>query len=89
MQLPTFATKGPFFSEFARACCQAGSAHSMPGKLPDLNNSFANHALGLFAKHCCWLSGLGTERFLHFPLTIEAHLSRQGQSHYGHGQSKQ
>jgi hypothetical protein len=33
--------------------------------------------------------GLGTKRFLHFPLTIEAHLSRQGKSLYGDGQSKQ
>lgn len=33
--------------------------------------------------------GLGTKRFLHFPLTIEAHLSRQGKSLYGEGQSKQ
>jgi hypothetical protein len=33
--------------------------------------------------------GLGTKRFLHFPLTIEAHLSRQGRSLYGEGQSKQ
>jgi hypothetical protein len=33
--------------------------------------------------------GLGTKRFLHFPSTIEAHLSRQGKSLYGDGQSKQ
>jgi hypothetical protein len=33
--------------------------------------------------------GLGTKRFLHFPLTIEAHLSRQGKNLYGDGQSKQ
>ena len=33
--------------------------------------------------------GLGTKRFLHFPLTVEAHLSRQGKSLYGEGQSKQ
>ena len=26
MQLLTFATKGPFFSDAARACCQSGSA---------------------------------------------------------------
>jgi hypothetical protein len=33
--------------------------------------------------------GLGAKRFLHFPLTIEAHLSRKRKSLYGDGQSKQ
>lgn len=36
---------------------------SMPGKLPDLNNSFANHALGLFAKHGISSIGYWTEMF--------------------------
>ena len=36
---------------------------AMPGKLPDLNNSFANHALGLFAKHGIDSIGYWTEMF--------------------------
>jgi hypothetical protein len=36
---------------------------SVPGKLPDLNNSFADHAVGLFAKHGISSIGYWTEMF--------------------------
>ncbi len=36
---------------------------AMPGRLPDLNNNFANHARGLFAKHGIDSIGYWTEMF--------------------------